>query len=139
MEKYFTNGYKVIKDIHGIPINLDSHGRWLCYCNVEKAGSIHEEITLYDNYCERYMVKYDASSKMFVDFHGIAQVSQDTVTLKSKSINQHPLPDFCIDVMQTFSCPIAFETLRRQAEIIAKDYTTKPKGNMQGAAMYYPR
>jgi hypothetical protein len=138
MEKYFTNGYKIVKEIRGAQISLDSHGRWICYCNVEKAGANHEEITLYDNYCERYTIKYDVSNKTFVDLNGQGYFSHDIITLKSKTINQHPLPDFCIDVIQTFSCAIAFETVRRQAEIIAKNYMSRTMENKPAITMYYP-
>ena len=138
MEKYFTNSYNQVKEIRGAQINLDTHGRWICYCNVEKAGSEYEEITLYDNYCERYTLRFNVPNKIFTDFDGRGYTSQDIITLKTKTINQHALPDYCIDVMQTFSCPIAFEVLRRQAEIIAKNYMSRPMENKLGLAMCYP-
>jgi hypothetical protein len=135
MEKYYTNGYKLVNEIYGTRINMDSHGRWLCYLNVEKAGSRFEEITLYDNYCERYTIKYDISTKTFIDLSGNSLIDIGLITLKSKTINRYPLPDFSIDVMQTFSCPIAFETLRRQAEIISKNYLAEAKAKTEGLFM----
>lgn len=138
MERYFTNSYKLVKTIHGKQITLDCHGRWICYFNIEKAGSTHEEITLYDNYCERYSLRYDIAEKAFVDLQDNRYFAQDAITLKPKFINQYPLPDFGIDVMQTFSCAIAFETLRRQAEIIGKEYMSNSKGNKLLTTMYYP-
>ena len=138
MERYFTNSYKLVKTIHGTQVTLDSHGRWICYLNIEKAGSTHEEITLYDNYCERYTLRYEIAAKTFVDLQGNGYFINDSITLKPKFINQYPLPDFSIDVMQTFSCPIAFETLRRQAEIIGKEYMSNSKGNKLLTTMYYP-
>ena len=138
MERYFTNSYKIVKDIHGTQVTLDSHGRWICYCNKEKAGQNHEEITLYDNFCERYTLRYDINARAFIDLTGDGYYRHDTITLKAKHINQYPLPDFCIDVMQTFSCAVAFETLRRQAEIIGKNYMTTLTGNKQLVTMYYP-
>jgi hypothetical protein len=44
------------------------------------------------------------------------------IVFYGKDTMLYPIPNFSIDVMQTFTAPVAFETLRRQAEVIAKQY-----------------
>jgi hypothetical protein len=121
MDKYFTNNYKIIKTLYNYPIMLDAAGRWLCYCHIDKINNEKDEITLYDNYCERYIINYNKVSNEFVILNGRGSFRYGEIILHFSEIN-HPLPNFAIDVMQTFANPVAFETLRRQAEIIANNY-----------------
>lgn len=119
MDKYFTNKYNLVSDLYGINVVVDTSGRWLCYRYIDKINSETDEVTFYDNYCERYILTYNRLTKE-INVGGSFRSGEIVFYGKDSTLN--PLPNFSIDVMQSFTAPVAFETLRRQADVIAKNY-----------------
>ena len=119
MEKYYTRNYKLITEVNGIGVVLASYDRWLCYFYIEKNGN-NLFVTLYDNFCERYTFKIENVILCTDSKNAVYKNNEIEFTPKDQLLFQQP--NFAIDVMQTFVNPVAFETLRRQAEILFNNY-----------------
>lgn len=120
MEKYFTRNYNLITEACGINVHLHSQERWLCYCNIEKNGNIIF-VRLFDNFCESYHFEV-ADGKLFTDIKNACYTNNE-IEFTPKDTLLFQQPNFAIDVMQTFTNPVAFEALRRQAEILYRNYS----------------
>lgn len=127
MDKMFTNRYREISSIIGFKINIDN--RWICAAFTEIEGVNGELITLIDNYCEIYTIRRNKSTKLLDLDKGQINYIYNIIYLLSNNNTLSLLPDIAIDVLQSISHPIAFETLRRiatvaSAKIPQKSYVT---------------
>jgi len=76
--------------------------------------------TLVDNYGSSHLLYVNSVDGRLNVRSDTLVIDHLSVQLPSFSIMKHPFPDFLIDVLQTISMPLAFETLGRVAERFAK-------------------
>jgi hypothetical protein len=116
MEKFFTPKYKEITEIYNLKLEIE--GRWICCMQKDNLGLKGEQVTLSDNFGERYNIKKD-SNGITVD-KGVIQ--HGYIFLKPTPFMTSPFPDFAIDVLQTINVQIGVETLCRIAETFRRRY-----------------
>ena len=127
--KHYSDNYKVQSHLEGYPKILlscgDEKNRWICSQFREPIGRIGFEYTLVDNYGAIFTVKVvkEANGELvIVSTNGTSLLPNGDSLLyfPRRPMMRYPLPNFAIDVLQTISSPVGFETLRRVAESFAK-------------------
>jgi len=76
--------------------------------------------TLVDNYGSSHLLYVNRIDNRLDLKSTTLAIDHFSVQLPSFSLMKYPFPDFLIDVLQTISMPLAFETLGRVAERFAK-------------------
>ena len=120
---YFTNKYNLIETINitntEYHVGMSDGSRWVCKYDKEHIGNKDDyNISIYDNYGEKYTLKY-YNNILTYDTNKII-VDTKNIYLYSKDNTLYPMPDLVIDVLNTIQHPIGVETLRRLCEKINK-------------------
>jgi len=119
---YFTKNYRLVTTVSCVPfpvtVHLDSGNRWICKCYKESLGNRGFLITLIDNELEMYSFIWSGP--------GTTDLSDPTKVVISYTregvpvavtcfpqLEQLPLPDFAIDVMDTVQINTLYEVIRR--------------------------
>ena len=119
---YYTSRYNVQTQLEGYPeVRLcGDSGRWICCQFKESMGRNGYSYTLVDNYGSSHLLYVNRIDNRLDLKSTTLAIDHFSVQLPSFSLMKYPFPDFLIDVLQTISMPLAFETLGRVAERFAK-------------------
>jgi hypothetical protein len=119
---YFTHLYKQVTVVNGLPVRIimEDSRRWICYQFCVSYGKRYE-ITLIDNYLEIYRIYWNGPGTIELVANDISielyytdnRVDHMYLKNRNNNLNNLPLPDFAIDVLETVENNTSFEIISR--------------------------